>query len=436
MTSWRLCLPSSLLLAAALAAEDGASGPRAWEGCYREGLRLKASGDLEAARRSLGKATALDPRHEGTRRALEEAEAALRERLLGEGKASIERGDLRAGLERLRRAAVLGRGSDREEVQLLAKHSYREHRGEWLHRDEVVAREKAEERQASARRAALALGERFRLDRREDARIFTDHDDGEVLPFTERLHRLIASLRREHARLFAYLEPGPATAERGAGIDVVVFRRREDYFEAAASTDTLGMFLPRRGASFFYLGDRAPADLSPVLVHEVVHQLDFKVLGLRYPPPWLEEGLAVCFEGAGVGPDGRIAGEPALPADQATRLRTACPPGSPRWWGMGRLAGLVDLRPLQGTEAVHDFHAQAALVVHHLLESGPAARELFFALVERARRPEARPEHGLRDLEAALRERGTAVEELDRALVQAAERLAPAEEAGSGAPAR
>ena len=381
-----------------------------WRSSYEDGKAKLESGDLEGARERLLCATLIEPRSEAAAEALRETEILLRESLLKRGRQLLDRGSLRSACPLLARAA--GLGASREASGLLEKYGYKEYLGAWVHKDDIASREKMEERRAKRRRAELELPESFVLDRQGDVRIFTDHPSGEILLFTRRLHSHLDAFRRAYERLFVPLGGGRGSSE---GIDVVIFRRREDYEERTGSKRTLGMFMPRWKASFFFLGDRPSGESFSVLLHEACHQLDDAVLGMRYPPPWLQEGLATCFE------DGGAAA--SLSPDYTRRVREAAAAVSSdagRWWGIRRIVETTDLSALHGTEAVHDFYAQAAFVVRFLLEGRDSGRTLFYLLVQKAREPDATPRNAWRDFELALGLHGETPESFDADLLRAA----------------
>jgi len=134
---------------------------------------------------------------------------------------------------------------------------------------------------------------------------------------------------------------------------------------------------------------------------------------MRYPPPWLQEGLAVCFEGAGITADGELEAPRSVPPPQAALVRQALAASGERWWGVRRLVSTASLKDLQGTEAILDFYAQAAFLVSLLLEDRVVSREIFYRLVDKAREPASRPENAWADLESVLRSSGETVDGLE-----------------------
>jgi hypothetical protein len=391
------------------------------EECWTSALALRDAGKLAEARAKLLVTVRLAPASEPALEALQSVEDALHEKLLRDSRLEIQRGRLRSGCEKLRSAARLeeGRGAEGEAEKLLKRYGYQEYEGEWIHRDDLAKHERLQERLARKRMEELQLGPSFHVKRRGSVRIFTDFP-GDDLPFPARkLHGLLDSSRRAHADLFLPLLPG----ESPPPLDMVVFQHREDYEKYTASPKTVGMFLPAREASFFFLGGPAWDEPTALVLHEICHQLDFKALGSRYPPPWLQEGLAVCFEGATVSREGVVESIEELPRDAVLRLRKQCPPGSPRWWGVRKLAGQARLDALQGTDALLDFYAQAALLVHLLLEGKAVERAVFYEMVERARDPSFRPDAASSTLEAILLRRGESPESLEQKLQAAARAL-------------
>ena len=192
------------------------------------------------------------------------------------------------------------------------------------------------------------------------------------------------------------------------------------------SPDTVGIFLPARRASYFsFVRSRTSRELVTVrvLFHEVCHQLDYKLLGMTYPPPWLQEGIALCFEGLRPGGDTYELHGPGN--DTRRYLAEVCPPSSPRWLGLERLVATRDLRPLHGTSDVHDFYAQAGAFVHFLLAGpetdadGPRRRVLFYSLVAAARAEGARPKSATEDFRHLLAEDQWTAEDFEKNFVKA-----------------
>lgn len=428
---------------------------------YIEGIVLLEEGSLEGAWRSLRCAAFLRPLHEPSMRALADAASRLYETLLEEALALLERGRVIAACERLRlatRVEPLEEGPFEAEV-LLARHGHELYGSEWIPRDDAILREKREARIAEVRRRELGLGTELSLHRKRDVRVFTDV--GEEI-FAARIHRLVDELRFAHASLFVPLGidlAGPP----GPGLDVVIYSRREDYERRTGSTTTLGMFLPDVRASFFFFRPGSIEQNVPVLFHEVCHQLDDRLLGMRVPPPWLREGLAVLFETARVGADGRIESWGEISPDAARRIRAMAASGGrgtpegtlqgtaqetlqgtlqstgaegslssegSRWWSLERLVGTETLAGLHGTDAVHDFYVQASLLVGFLVSGRDVTREIFYEIVERARRPGARPARAWQDFREVLELRGRTPEAIEAMWRDAAAELA--EELGGG----
>ncbi|MBN1444229.1 MAG: hypothetical protein JXA90_16070, partial [Planctomycetes bacterium] len=314
--------------------------------------------------------------------------------------------------------AIALRPDDAEAAGFLQRAGYRRYGDAWLHRQGIAQREAREDRTAARRKRELELPERFDLRRLRRLRIWTDHRSGELVPFTSRLLVLIEAEEREYRRLFAPLE----VAALEEGLDVVVFQSRSDYEAYSQRRGTAGIFLPQRGASAFYLpeglgSEASDAFLRRVVLHEVAHQLAARLLGIRFAPRWLDEGLALQFETARWDPEGRIA---ALGAELTPHLAAAIErvrPGGAGWWGLERLIETPAQQVLDGTgEWVQEYYAQCWLIVRCLLEGGERERSVFFDLVEASRRWTAAAASPLEEVSRILSRRGLTVEMMEERL--------------------
>lgn len=396
-----------------------------WVRAYEMGAEHLRSGDLDAAVRELRLAVVLNPTHASARASLRLASESLQSELLREAELRLEKKEIRPAVPRLKRAAELPvRGKSRSEaVRLLRSLGFEQYERGWEHREDVIALEKRAMRIARNRSRELELPGGFVLHRRARVRVFTDLDPAGDPAYFDRLLSRLQEAITTYRRLFLPFE----LDESWEGLDVVLFAEREDYVRETSSPDTLGMFLPSRRASYFlFARPRAVDDpaLVRVLFHEVCHQLDYKLLGMTRPPPWLQEGLAFCFERMRPGPEGTCELAP-LGRDTRRHLAEVCPPGSPRWLGLARLVGTRDLRPFRGTPEIHDFYAQACGLVYFLLASseddprGPSRRALFYRLVAAARAEDARPDRALEDFRHLLGEAAWAPGEFEKNFVQA-----------------
>jgi hypothetical protein len=395
----------------------GAGGLPRWDEAYREGMEMVRAGELEAARGKLLLAVRLNPAEPEARRELAEVETELHSKALERARTELEAGRVRAARRSLEQAAKLRAGCAETE-RLLLRAGLRRHGEEWLDRDEITAREKAEELRAERRRRELELPERFVLHRLRGFRIWSDHKSDETPPFARRLLRLIEAQEAAYRELMAPLDPvSPA-----GGIDVVIFEKRQDYEAYSGEQGTAGIFLPARQASCFHLASSRPEALREeflreVFLHEVTHQLDARVLGLSHPPRWLQEGLAMVFESARLEPDGRLGrlGE-RLPASLEPVLER-CRPGREGWWGLERLcaetgAGL----PPASDPRIHEFYVQSWLLVRLLIEGGAKERAVFFDFIDDLRNLEGPPAEPLDRLRQALRRAGATLEGLEERL--------------------
>ncbi len=253
--------------------------------------------------------------------------------------------------------------------------------------------------------------------------MFTDLDIAREALYLERLFGRLRGAVTAYRQLFLPF----ALDEKWEGLDVVIIEKHEDYALETGAPDTVGLFLPARRASYYSFARFGTADAPGavrVLFHEVCHQLDYKLLRMIHPSPWLQEGLALYFEGLRPGPHGGyvLAG---LPSDSWHYLRRAGYTGGQRWLGLERLVGTRDLQSLRGTPQVHDFYVQAGALVHLLLGDLPAhpaipeRRALFYRLVAALKEERTRPEKAAADFRQLLAEAGWTPEEFERILVNA-----------------
>jgi len=116
--------------------------------------------------------------------------------------------------------------------------------------------------------------------------LLTDCQDRELLAFLSRVaDQVPVTYRRRYG-----LEPGTTTREV-----LVLFSRVEDYeafaeaTSAAAGRGSPG--LSGQGLAVFAIGDLEPDGVAALLVHELTHLLNRRVM-VTLPRPWLEEGMA------------------------------------------------------------------------------------------------------------------------------------------------
>lgn len=449
------CVFHSLFLAAALLAGDAdgvepgqgeAHVPFDWSASLARGLERERAGDLDAARAALLEALGLHPACVEAREALTRIVGPLHSSALERGQKSLGRKEPRKAAQAFLAAAELcgaKAASSVEECECareLRRLGWSRHLGDWVDADVLVAREKTEERKAARRLAQLDLGPDVRLLRREDLRIFTDAVAGSEEPaWARRAFALLSSTRAAYRALFGpVLARGPAEEAAGRGIDVVIFRDRARFIDVTGSVTTVGLYLPEREASFFFLSEAPGGERildDTVVIHEVCHQLDRRVLGLSRPPLWLQEGLAVWFEGAKLSPAGRLEELRGLPpwaqtwsrALAGARARAEGETG--REGAAGGDGAALTLRevlmtadvpgPGKGPNRLRFYGASAALV-RRLLGDGPAEREALLDLVDRLRATGLDPEGVWGALRAGLERRGETLEGLEEELAREA----------------
>ena len=321
-------LPLALVLSSVA---RGAPNGLSWARAYDQGVEHLRAGDLDAALRALRLAALLNPRHTLARASLKFTRDSLGVELLRDARRFLEKKQVRPAMPLLRRAADLRLEDEthKEVTRLLRNFDHEPYEGTWHHHEDVIAFEKRALHLARNRRRELKLPGRFVLHRRARVRIFTDRDlvrgEARLEGLFDRLDEAIAAYRQ----LFRLFE----LDDEWGGLDVVLIERSEDYVSETGSPDTVGIFLPARRASYFSLRSRTAGDLVTVrvLFHEVCHQLDFKLLGMTHPPPWLQEGIALCFEdlrpgGGAVRPAVKLPNWPQL----VRRPRSTVKKSSPR----------------------------------------------------------------------------------------------------------
>lgn len=410
----------------ACGAPDGFS----WKLAYDRGVELQRAGDLDAALRELRLATVLNPGHVLARSSLARVRQSLGAESLREARQYLDKKQLRPAMPLLRRAAELRleNSTGEEVVRLLRNYGYEPYEGGWRHQEEVTALEKRALRLARNRQRELELPGRFAMHRRARLRVFSDLQGAAI---DVRLEALFDRLDKAVAAYRALFLPFDLD-DSWDGLDVVLIARIEDYTVETGTSDTVGLFLPSRAASYFCIERaRTARELVSrrVLFHEVCHQLDYKLLGMVHPPPWLQEGLALCFEELRPGRDGshELHG---LPGDTLAYLARFCPPGSSRWLGLDGLLETRDLRSLHGTPDLHDFYAQAGAFVSFLLavpesdDDVPGRRALFYQLVAAARAGGVRTGGSLESFRHVIAEHRWTMRELEENFVKAVSRMA------------
>ena len=396
-----------------------------WASSVETGTELLAAGELDAAVRELRLAVLFHPLHRPARASLDRARRALYAKLLAEARRFLRNKSIRQAVPRLQRAAELElRAQEREEAfRLLRNLGYEVYEDSWHHQEDIVALEKRALRLARNRREDLELPERFALHRRARLRLFTDLKFASDAVRLQRLFERLQGAVKAYRELFLPFD----LDEDWQGLDIVIMERPDEYARTTASSKTAGLFLPARRASYFCFGSAAAVDEPAairVIFHEICHQLDYKLLRMTHPPPWLQEGLALYFEGLRPGPEGGYAFE-GLPSDTWRHLSEGCLPGARRWLGLERLIATQELGPLHGTPQIHDFYAQAALLVHFFLsleETRPRAtvrRALFYSLIAVARKDAAMPATAVEDFRHVLAETGWTLKEFEKNYVNA-----------------
>ncbi|MCI0651369.1 MAG: DUF1570 domain-containing protein [Planctomycetes bacterium] len=161
------------------------------------------------------------------------------------------------------------------------------HEGEWRTEAEIDEYKRSDKERGDSRREELRLNANFKIIRQGVFRIFTDVAGGKT--------KIELMLNALQAHYDAYCEFIYAFSPRfpSEGLDVVFFMKREDYKVHMGSDDTLGLYVPKAGASFFFL--TGEGEDFATLLHEMTHQLNDKVGEIDLELAALEEGLAEYF---------------------------------------------------------------------------------------------------------------------------------------------
>ena len=311
----------------------------------------------------------LDPWHPSARSLLGRLRTELTAEQLREAQRLLSTKSRRKAVLLLASAASLDPYGERggDAVRLLRRLGCVEYEGRWVNEDAYTSAEKRAARIAQQRGGELGLPERFVLHRRGRIRVYTDLKEARSGVWALALFSLLERAVGAYRQLFLPLAP----LGDWEGLDVVMFRDRDGYVEEAGSVSTAGIYRADRKAAFFHAGvANGPGYVRSVLLHEVCHQLDHKLLGLKQSPLWLQEGLAVYFESLTDGPGGDVAVFGGLSHEYWHHILERSPVGSSRWLGISRLLEISDLQELPGNGAVHDFYAQAGVLVQVLLAGG------------------------------------------------------------------
>jgi hypothetical protein len=220
----------------------------------------------------------------------------------------------------------------------------------------------------ASRREGLGLSASFRVLRAGPFRLFTDVER----QGRSALQQMLAAVQ-SHFRVYCeFMQPLGLRLPREP-LDVVLFRQRADYLRVAeAPTASAGVYSYESGASYFYLGERG-FDFG-ILLHEMTHQLNHKVLAFTSVNPWLEEGLAEVFAAGLLTRGGRRYELGRVESGRLVSFR--------RQQREGELRPLAHHCSQDGFELTNDYYAHSWALVHTLLQEGPVGRMIVFDLLQ------------------------------------------------------
>jgi len=113
---------------------------------------------------------------------------------------------------------------------------------------------------------------------------------------------------------------GRLTNESKRKMHVRIYKAESAYYEFVGNTISIGAFLPSKRLLCAYVGDWPRERLLRLLRHEGLHQFMYTHVTKRCPP-WINEGLAECFEHGFEG--GRGFRLDIIPQKHITSLREA-----------------------------------------------------------------------------------------------------------------
>lgn len=133
-------------------------------------------------------------------------------------------------------------------------------------------------------RAYEALGKKSKPAKLGPFKLFTDVTDRKLLRFLGRIVEQLPSVYRDRYGV----DPGAEAREAA-----VIFSRQADYRDFARSSNAIGSQIhghTSKGMAVVFVGRQSPDEVGAILVHELTHLLNRRVLKTK-PYPWLEEGM-------------------------------------------------------------------------------------------------------------------------------------------------
>jgi hypothetical protein len=364
------------------------------------GAGLEREGKLDEAAISFRRVIFLETRNGKARTALKGINARLAARLLDAAKAAWGR-DPEAAARLLGRAHALD-PAGKAVAAALKERGYVVRNGIPVREDAAGGTGKAEAGTIERRRKELALGPSFQVIRQGVFRFFTDVEGGDL-----KLRQMTAMIA-EHHRVYREFLAAFDLDHPSDGLDVVLFRRREDY-QGRFGDKSAGVYVPAKGAGFFFL--TGMGDDFGTLIHEMTHQLDDKVLHAGRLPRCFEEGLAEYFAaGAGKGGAAKIELGRASP-DRLQRFRELIRAGRTIWIPLKRfLSYPPDRFPDR-------FYAQSWALTHYLFTGPFPGKLIAYDVLLESMRPGDGEDLGIEDFNRILASYGLTPEEFESAFI-------------------
>lgn len=276
---------------------------------------------------------------------------------------------------RVARAAAEIDPASKEVQALLKRGGYKFKHGMWRTKEEITAYEAQQAARESSRRTELGIAAEFRCIRKGPHRFYTNCDLAAAPEgLMDEIINVNTSLYSEYLKL---LEP-LGTRYPAEGIDVVLFKTREEYLEFTKVPGSVGLYDSSRRAFYFFLFQGTIP--FKTMLHEMTHQLNAKVLTVPELSGWFEECLAEHFGAAMISNRGRRLQTGGTNATRLRSLQRALRSGN------RRVIPLSSFLDLGRREIASRFAAQAWGLSHYLMHVHPLGRFLIYDFAAGAKR--------------------------------------------------
>jgi hypothetical protein len=369
-----ICFRSKVFRAAALLvpivignvqAADRKSGREVVKENLDRAAALCKKGAWEKAAEAYQRALFVDPKNQSARKGMKDVGPRIADALVEEAKAYWSQ-DKEIALLLLRKAQGLDPGN-KALSEALKAHGYTDKGGEWLTESEAKNLKTLDKDRGERRRTELGLSPQFKVLRKDAFRFFTDVEGGD-----RKLRQMMTTIAT-HYRLYRGFFAAFPLVQPSEGLDVVLYWKKKDFERATDSANSLGVYSPKKGASFFFLTG-AGDDFNTIL-HEMTHQLNDKVLVAWRLPEWFEEGSAEYFgnafiKGGGASMEfGRATGYRMTDFLEAVRTKS------------GSYISFEGFLSLKMEKPDDPFYAQSWALVHYLLDGPFPGRVIAYDVV-------------------------------------------------------